>query len=258
MSNPVAITLRTTASDRALVTQLVRGEGRATFALPTELAEHPDLGEPLVRLQETLAGVAQGLAEIAGNYSESGFRPIAIDRTGTIAPAFRLTIEAQRSAMQRLERERERFHTPSASDSLAVTHRRIEMRAHVRGMSVDAVLSAAKADPEIAAAIVEGGVTLSGLPEPAFKALEREVAVEALADRILAGGTLPRIAPSVTDPVGGALDRETARRNAAARLERLDDEIALLGTVPAVLANVLLAVSVLTGETRETVLERFA
>jgi hypothetical protein len=258
MSNSALIALRNTTSDRALITQLERGEGRATFVLPIELTEHPDVGDPLVRLQESLTGVTQGLADIAGNYSETGYRPIAIDRTGTIAPAFRLTIEAQRSAMQRLERERETFHTPSASGDLNVTHRRIEIRAHVRNMTPAAVLKLAKADPEIAAAIVEGGAALSGLPETAFKALERETAVEALADRILAGGTLPRIAPSVSDPVGGAVDRETARRNAAARLERLDDEIALLGTVPAVLANVLLAVSILTGETREAVLERFA
>lgn len=242
MSLPVKIEIRTTSSDRALVTQLERGQSRATFALPVELAEHPDLGEPLVRLQGRLAGVAQGLADIAGNYSETGFMPIALERTGSIAPDFRLVIEAHRSTLRRLEGDRRDLHAPTFDET--VPHaRRIEMRTHVRGLKPEAVLAMAKLEPVIAAAIVEGGLALSGLPEQAFKALEREAAVAKLADRILAGGALPRIAPSVSDPVGGALDVETARRNAADRLERLDDEIALLGMVPALLATVLTAVS---------------
>lgn len=258
MSNPVLITLRTTSSDRALVTQLERGEARTSFALPVELAEHPDLGAPLVRLQGSLTGVAQGLADIAGNYSEAGFMPIALERTGSIAPDFRLVIEAHRSTLRRLEGDRRDLHAPTFDES--VPHaRRIEMRTHVRGLKPEAVLAMAKLEPVIAAAIVEGGLALSGLPEQAFKALEREAAVAKLADRILDSnrGTM-RIAPSVNDPVGGALDTETARRNATDRLERLDDEIALLGLVPALLAGVLTAVSVLTGENRQSVLERFA
>ncbi|WP_296722349.1 hypothetical protein [Erythrobacter sp.] len=258
MSNPVLISLRTATSDRALVTQLERGEARTSFALPIELAEHPDLGQPLTRLQESLAGVAQGLSDIAGNYSATGFDPIALERTASIAPAFRLVVEAQRSAMQRLEGERTNLHTPAPVESLSVTHRRIEMRAHVRNLKPEAVIALAKADSDVAAAIVEGGAALSGLPGPAFDMIQRDFAVATLAERILSGGTLPRIAPSIADPIGGAADVETARRNAADRLSRLDDEIALLKAVPGVLSNVVTAVSILTGESREAALARLA
>jgi len=256
MSNPVLIALRTTASDRAIVTQLERGESRATFALPVELAEHPDVGGPLSALQDALAGVAQGLSDIAGNYSEAGFRPIALERTATIAPAFRLAAAAAATAMQRLERERANLYTPAPMESLAVTQRRIEIRAHVRTLKPEAVLALAKADAEIAAAILEGGAALSGLPDRAFEAIQRDFAVASLAERILSGGGLPRIAPSLADPIGGGLDHETARANAADRLDRLDSEIALLKGVPGVLSAVVLAVATLTGETREAALAR--
>lgn len=256
MPNPVLIALRTTASDRALVTQLERGENRATFALSVDLAEHPDVGGPLSTLQDALAGVAQGLSDIAGNYSEAGFAPIAVARTASIAPAFRLASEATRSSIQRLERERANLHTPAPTESLSVAHRRTEIRAHVRALKPEAALALAKADSEVAAAIVEGGIALSGLPDRAFEAIQRDFAVASLAERILSGGGLPRIAPSIADPIGGGLDYETARANAADRLDRLDDEIALVKGVPGVLSNVVHAVSILTGESREAVLAR--
>jgi hypothetical protein len=257
MSNSAALSLRTTTSERALVTQMSRAGQNMTLALPSELIKHDDVGEPLNRLNATLTGVADALTRDAPNLSDAGFNSAAIGRIGPVAVLFRLTIEAQRASLVRVEDTLADVMTPRFPETFPIP-RRVELRAWTRTLSAADTLEAAIAEPAtIGAAIVEGGAPLSGLPIDGFNRLKRAVAVEQLAERILSNNRANmRIAPSVADPIGGAPDYATARRNAADRIDALEAERDLLGRVPGVLSNVVLAVSILTGENREATLER--
>lgn len=105
------------------------------------------------------------------------------------------------------------------------------------------------------AAIVEGGEALSGVPKDVFERMRREMATEQLAQRIIASTSM-RTEPTADNPIAGEIDIETARINAADKMERLDAERELLARVPALLSNVVTTVAVLTGENRNAAFAR--
>lgn len=247
---------RTDTSERAIAARIARGDQSMVLAIPTDLLAHSDVGEPLTRLNETLTGNIESLVSEAPSRSEKGLDDVAIERVPAIAVPFRLTVEAQRAALKRVNDTLENLFTPRFDEAFPVP-RRIEARAYARTLEPAALFDLAMSEPLIGASVVEGGATLSNLPADGFERLRRAVAVEQLAATILEHnrGTM-RIAPSVSDPIGGAPDLATARANAATRIEALEAERALLERVPALLGNVVLAVALLTGETREATLER--
>ena len=117
-------------------------------------------------------------------------------------------------------------------------------------------LEAANSDPSLASALIEGGQAMSGFPTDVFDRLHREMAIGQLTDALLTGQDF-RTPQTPDDPIGGKPDRAAARIVAVKRLENLEAERELLGTVPAILSNVLNAVALMTGETRETAFQRF-
>lgn len=256
MSTAAAFTLTSTTSERAIIATMARGESRMVLTIPRDIAEHADVGAPITALNATLTGNADYLTREAPNLSEAGFNAAAIARVPAIAAQFRLVIEAQRAALVRVTDTLDNLMAPGFPEAFPVL-RRIEARAFTRTLEPGALFDLALREPLIGAAVVEGGAALSGLPADGFERLRRAVAVEQFAHTIWDSNKVTMRTPAtVADPIGGKPDMATARTNAAARIEALEAEKALLERVPAVLSNVVLAVSLLTGETREATLAR--
>lgn len=246
---------RTSTSERAILNHLSREGTDMTLATETGLVEHPGVGTDIRSLNDALTETGESLARIAADRSPSGFDKEAgalIDRR--LKPAFRLVVEGQRRSMAELEKEEATLYAPRfAEGSEPAT--RAEQRAWWRGLSMPQRMEAANADPALAAAIVEAGPAMAGLPSDVFQRLKRTMAEGQLAERIARDAGL-RTVPTVDDPIGGQPDYETARANAAKRLDRLDDERDMLNRVPALLANVVTAVALMTGEKRQAAFER--
>lgn len=247
----------TTTSNRAVVSQLSRDDASFTLAIEADMLDHPGVGGDIRTLIDAIGEAASPLVRIAPDRSPSGFDKEAcalVDRL--VTPAFRLAVEGQRRAAAAMEQETEELYAPRFSKgSDPVT--RAEQRAWWRGLSMPNKLQTANADVGLAAAVIEGGSAMSALPTDVFERLRRSTAESQLAERILADASL-RTAPSVDDPIGGMPDKATARANAASRFERLDGERELLGRVPAMLANVVTVVAMLTGETRQAAFQRLS
>lgn len=251
-----AFTFRTDTSERAIATRIARGENHMVLTVTTDLAEHPDVGQPITALNQTLTGNIENLNRRAADLSEQGFSNAALAVVPAIAAQFRLVIEAQRASLTRVTDTLDKLLDPGFPETFPIA-RRIEVRAFARTLEPGAHFDLAMSEPPIGAAVVEGGAALSGLPADGFARLRRAVAVEQLAQDIMDSNRVTmRIAPTVADPIGGKPDLQTARTNAAARIEALEAEKSLLERVPAVLSNVVLAVALLTGETREATLAR--
>lgn len=245
-----------TVSDRALIAQTNRGDARHTLAISRDLTEHPIVGEPIRRLFDTLTDTGTTLTARAPDLSDNGFAKAASEATGKLAAPFQLTVEAAYRASKQVDAEHAELYAPRFPDGTKA-ELNAERRAYARGLSMAKAYEAATADLSLASAIVEGGQGMSGLPAEVFDRLRREMATGQLAERIANNAAL-RTAPTADDPIGGAPDMVTARANAADRLDRLDSERELLATVPTLLANVVNAVSAITGEARQAAFERLS
>lgn len=247
----------TSTSERAIVSQLSRGDARAAVAIETAMLEHPEIGPALRGLNDALSDTAATLQARAAKLSEAGFIDEAraqVERT--IAPAFKRAVEVGRSAMAAVERTATELHAPRfATGSEPAT--RAEQRSWARGLNLPRTLEAVAADASLAAAIVEGGPALSGLPRDIYDRIKGNMATEQLASRIVADAAL-RTPATADDPVGGKADIAAARVAAADRLERLEAERVLLGRVPGLLANVVTAVALIAGESRQASFERLS
>lgn len=244
-------------SDRAIVSQLNRGDARAAVAIETAMLEHPEIGSTLRALNDALSETAETLQGRAAKLSEAGFIEEArtqVERA--IAPAFNRAVDSQRRALATIERTAADLFTPRFPDG-SEPATRAEQRMWARGLSLPKTLEAVKADPSLGAAIVEAGPAMSGLPGDVFDRIRGDVAVAQLADRIVADAVL-RTPATADDPVGGKADIAAARAAAADRIDRLEDERMLLGRVPGVLANVITAVAVMSGESRQAAFERLS
>ena len=246
---------RNSTSERAIINHLSREGTDMTLAIETGLVEHPGFGNDIRSLNDALTETGESLARTAADRSPSGFDKEAgnlIDRR--FKPAFRLAVEGQRRSMAELEKEEAALYAPRfAEGSEPAT--RAEQRAWWRELSMPQRIEAANDDPALAAAIVEGGPAMAGLPRDIFERLRRNMAIGQLGERIARDANL-RTVPTADDPIGGQPDYATARANAAKRLDRLDDERDMLNRVPTLLANVVTAVALMTGETRQAAFER--
>ena len=246
-----------TTSDRVIAHQLASDGQSGTLVIELEMLEHSEIGSDVARLNDALAATGKHLVQRASDLSASGRYKEAqgmVDRT--VRPAFRLAIEAQRRAVAKVESEREALFAPRFSKDSTVAVR-AEQRTWARGLSLAKGIETASADTSLAAAIVEGGQAMSGLPEDIFDRLHITMATNQLAERIMQDTSM-QTAPSADDPVGGKPDHETARKAAEARLERIHAEREMLERVPTTLAHVVAAVALMTGEAREAAFQRLS
>ena len=246
---------RSTTSDRAIASNLSRGGLHHTLATDKDITEHRLVGAPIGKLLDAVRTVGENMLAKSADLSRTGFDKAAFEQVErTIAPAFRAVQAAQPRAVDALDRDVADFATPRfAAHSEPAT--RAEQRTWWRTLPMPTRMQAVQGDPELRAAIVEGGEAMAGVPQDVFERMRREMVTEQLAQRIIASTSM-RTEPTADNPIAGEIDIETARTNAADKMERLDAERELLARVPALLSNVVTTVAVLTGENRNAAFAR--
>lgn len=249
---------RNTASSRVTADRFARGEASHVMTVENELAQNERVGPAVIGLQTSLAGVAESLQKRGHLLSATGLTDAAnaaID--STVRPAYRTLTADTLKAQRALDVDLSDLMTPRFREDQP-SSLRSEHRTHLRGQKLPDALAAAQSDLlGLGAAIIEGGQGLSGFPTDIFQRLQRDVAVEQLAQRIIQSTSMST-EPSLADPLGGQPDLETARKNAAARLDRLEAERALIGRVPALLGSTVTVVALMTDTSRQAALERLA
>lgn len=232
-----------------------RRDGKTeTVVSLTEQEKHDRCGAPVTALRTALASTASGLAEIAGDLSDDGFSKEAKRRTASIVQPFGMVVESTYAARKSVDETLAKLHTPRFPDESEPAVR-AEQRSFASGLSMAARIEAANRDPLLAAAIVEGGLAMSGMPADVFDRMKREMAVGQLTDALLKGQDF-RTPQTVDDPIAGKPDRDAARNVAEKRLANLESERELLDTLPALLSHVINAVALMSGETRQAAFER--
>lgn len=233
----------------ALVLQLARGDVRHTLAFESEATSHETVGPTLTQLQAAIAAAAERLANAAPDLSRSGLTKEAgtqVDRT--IKPAFSMAVESAHKANTALEAETARLFMPRFAERSEPAVRTAQVT-WWRALSMPQKLAAVQSDSSLAAAVVEAGPALSGVPADIFERIRRDMAIGQLADNLARTQDF-RSDPTPDDPIGRKPDWEAARKVAAARLDRLDNERELLGRIPALLSSVVNAVALMTEESR--------
>lgn len=244
-------------SPRALVIHLARGDTRHVLTFTTDLTEHETVGPPMTRLRGTIAEGVERLSVRASDLSRIGLTKEAVDLVDrSIRPAFRAAVEATLKAGRAIDAEWTRLHTPKFNEQ-SVPAVRAERRAFAQTLKVPDRIAAAQGHPELAAAIIEGGLAMSGLPADIYERLRREMAVGQLATTLVTQHEF-KVAATADDPVAGQPDWEGVRKVAADRLDRLDGERELIARVPATLSSVVNAVALMVEESRAAAFERLS
>lgn len=216
----------------------------------TALTDHRIIGGPLQALSEGCDATGEISQARAADLTPSGFNKMARDLIAArIAGPFNVLRDAIIVAETDLAARRAPYEKPffAADHPPAV---RVELRQHARSLPLPALMEAVQSDPTLAAAVIEGGLAMSGLPADIFARVERDMAV-GNATRVLAGQRTYKTAPSASDPVGGKPDPKAARAAGEGLIAAFEMEEALLATAPAFLAAVVDFAALLTDTTRD-------
>lgn len=240
-----------TALERGTLMKLRRAERTAQYFLTNEQADHRVVGPALKALGDELAGSAGALQMSAPDLSPNGLAKRAQEvAENRIRILFRAAQKAIPQARDDLSRRREVFALPRFPDHqpLAV---RIEQRQFARGLSLPKLIDHISRDPTLAAAIVEGGLAMSGLPEDIFDRLKRDIAVSN-ATLVLAGQRDFQTIADAEDPIGGAPDIAAARAAGEELISAHEAEAVILDEAPSALKYAIDMVAVLTDTDRQS------
>jgi hypothetical protein len=240
-----------------LVLTVARNGVRNVTVFQSDLTRHDRIGASLTALQASLASTAEHLAKRSGDLSSAGLTKEAngqIDRS--IKPAYGKAVSAARETRDAVEADWQAFTVPTFGPDHPPAVRS-EMRAWGGGQKMPALVQAALADPILAGAIVEGGLTRSGLPVDVFEQIATEGAMGRLAASFR---TQPAFQtdPTPDHPLGGEFDTESARSAAERQFNKIKDERALIGRVPALLISAIDAIAVMAADNRAGAFARVA
>lgn len=240
-----------TDTGRGSLQQFRTGERRASFMATTALTEHPLAGPAIVALRDGIAAIGETIAARVGDLTQSGLAKLAREMTvERIAPDFRTAQAAVGRAEVAHDKHVAELTSPPAGVPQPGEAVRVERRQYARSLPLPKLLAAVLNDPSLAAAVVEGGQGLSGLPSDVFAKMERDAATANLAARYALQHDY-RTAPSADDPVGGKPDEEAARSAAEAAMKALDATRDMLADAPNVLASAVSVVALLTDTSRD-------
>jgi hypothetical protein len=223
----------------------------ASTVVTVELAlkEHAGVGDTVTALHAVLAVEAEALAREAPNLSREGLAKSARDRVDrNIAPKFQLLQESAHAALAAVDRQIEALMTPRFPEGSEAAIRVAQVM-WFRDLSMPQKLAAAQADASLAAAVVEAGPALSGVPVDVWERQRREMAVTQRAAQLVKRPEF-RTQPSADDPIAGTPDLEAARREAEREIKALEDEREVLDRIAPLLGSVVNAVALMTAETR--------
>jgi hypothetical protein len=247
----------TSNTERGPIYSFRLGE-RTTYLLgSTGLSEHRTLGPAMQALSGALATVGETLQVRATDLTPTGFAKLATELINAhVSPSFNRMRAAIIEATAELEKRRESFSAPSftADQPPAI---RVELRQYAKTLSLPTLMQSIQGDSLLAAAIVEGGGSMSGLSADIFERLKRDVAV-GNATRILLGQRSYRTVPAANDPIGGKPDFDAARAAGEELIAALEAEAALIAEAPATLIAAIDIVALMTDATRDDAFARLA
>jgi hypothetical protein len=243
-------TYLTSQTERGSLASFGVGDRKAYFLASTAMTGHRVIGLALQALSDGLATTGDIIQARAADVTATGFAKLATETiVARVAPSF----NALRSAIAEAEADREKrmeiFGAPhfSTNEPPAV---RVERRHYAKSLPLPALMDAVQKDGSLAAAIIEGGLAMSGLPANIFDRLKRDLAV-ANATRILAGQRAYRTVPDANDPIGGKPDHDAARAAGEELIAAIESEQTLLSEAPATLTAVVNIVAIMTDTTRD-------
>jgi len=237
-------------TERGLLTSFGVGDRKAYFVASTAMTGHRAIGTALQALSDGLATTGDIIQARAADLTATGLAKLATETIAArVAPHFNALRSAIADADAGLGKRMEIYYTPhfSADEPPAV---RVERRQYAKSLSLPALMDAVQNDGSLAAAIIEGGLAMSGLPANIFDRLKRDLAVTN-ATRILAGQRAYRTVPDADDPIGGKPDHDAARAAGEELITAFESEQALLSEAPATLTAVINIVAIMTDTTRD-------
>ena len=214
------------------------------------LAEHRTVGSAFTNLNDAVASTAETLTSRAPDLTATGFNKAANDAvTRNIAPAFQAAQKAVPVAIADLDKRSSSFDKLHFTDDQSPAVR-VELRQYAHTLSLPDLISATRRDPVLAAAVLEGGDALSGLPADIIDRLHEELRI-GNATRVFAFQNDYRTAPSAHDPIGGQPDHAAARAAGERLIAAFDAERELLASAPDTLASVVTVAALMTDTGRE-------
>lgn len=241
-------------TDKGSIYSVRRGEQMASYFVPSETEANDIIGRPSVALGDALASVMEIAQAKSADLTPTGLNKLATSQVSErIAAPFNALRSAIPAAHADLDNHMANFGMPKfpAGQSPSV---RVEKRQYAKSLPLPALLQAVQNDPTLAAAVVEGGLAMSGLPADIFANIEQNMRASN-ATALLMGQREFKTKPSVDDPVGGKPDHQTARAEGKALIRALDQKRALLNQAPAMLASVVNIVALVTDTDRATALD---
>lgn len=227
---------------------------RLALFFGTALSGHRIMGGPFKGLDDSTASVGEALGRQASDLTEAGLRKLFDQLVEQrLKPSFATAQQAIPVASKDHAGRLALFNQPHFPDDVPPAVR-VEQRQGARPLSLDQLMRDTQSDPALAAAIVEGGLSLSKLPPDIFDRLRRDMAIENATTRLLSQRTY-RTAPTPDDPVGGKPDVDAARRDGAALIAALEAEAELIEGAPQALAQVVALVALLANVTRDEALK---
>ncbi len=224
--------------DDGKVHQVRLGDRSTTLFIPKRLSDHPRVGVKFTALDDAIATTSETLAARAGDLTFNGFLKLATEQVAaTLAPAFRAAQASVPVALADLDKREAPFRALRFADDQPPAVR-VEQRQHARALPLPKLIEATRADPALAAAIIEGGVAMSGLPAEIFDQLRDDMMVTN-ASRSLAATNDYRTPASASDPIGGQPDHSAARAAGERLIAAFRAERELLDLAPVTLASVV-------------------
>lgn len=240
----------TLQTDRGLLSNFVLGDRSAYLLAPNALTAHKAIGAPVQALSDAFATTGEILQARAADLTATGFAKLASETIlARVGPPFKALGKAIAEAARDVGNRLASFYAPFFTDDQPPTVR-VELRQYAKSLPLQTLMEAAQNDGSVAAAIIEGGLAMSGLPADIFERLNRNLAV-ANATRILAGQRTYKTAPDADDPIGGKPDADAARVAGEQLIAALEAEQSLLADAPQALTSAISIVAIMTDTTRD-------
>ena len=240
----------TLPNDRGALSNFTVGDRSAYFLTPDAQTAHKVIGAPLQALSDGFATTGEILQSRAPDLTATGFAKLASETIlARVAPPFKASGKAIGDAARDVADRLATYYAPFFSNDQPPAVR-VELRQYAKSLPLQTLMEAAQNDGSVAAAIIEGGLAMSGLPADIFERLNRNLAV-ANATRILAGQRTYKTAPDADDPIGGKPDPDAARAAGEQLISALEAEQSLLADAPQALTSAISIVAIMTDTTRD-------
>jgi len=223
---------------------------QSTSHTPSDLLRNERVGPDFEALHGALATMGETLQAEAGDRSDEGFVKLArSEAVKRVTGPFQAAQAAVPAAQEALAQRAAPFMRPAFTDDQPPAVR-VEQRQFARPLKLPDLMREVEADPSLAAAIIEGGSAMSGLPADVFDRIARQAAVGRAA-ALLAGQRTFAVAATADDPIGGQPDHAVAREAGEELIAAFEAERETLAGASTVLANVVTMVALMTDMRRD-------